>query len=100
MFIEKLSTDKMKRKYMKLFFLMNKDSSGEINSQELYQNFQEQGFKNVSKDLVDEIFTYVDYDGEGSVDYNEFIVACLNSEVLKRDASITSMFTFFGPDKD
>jgi len=41
MFIEKLSTDKMKRKYMKMFFLMNKDSSGEINMEELYQNFQE-----------------------------------------------------------
>ena len=52
MFMKKLANDKLTRKYQKQFFLLNKDSSGEIKAEELLECYKEQGFKHVGKDIV------------------------------------------------
>lgn len=55
---------------------MNKSSTGELTPKELMENYVEQKIGGISKDLVNEIFNNVDQDGQGSVDYEEFIVTC------------------------
>lgn len=48
---------------------------------------------------VARIFSFVDLDGTGAVDYDEFVVACLNPLIFKRKKTLNELFQFLGPDK-
>lgn len=53
----------------------------------------------ITKDQIDQIFNVIDADGQGSVDYDEFIVTCANPKVVKTPKAIEAMFIYLGPNE-
>jgi calcium-dependent protein kinase len=52
----------------------------------------------MSDDEIDEMFSKVDVDGSGAIDYSEFVVASMNEKNLLSNNKLQSAFKMF--DKD
>ena len=49
---------------------------------------------------LDELFIKIDSDGSGFIDYSEFIVACMDQDVLLSNEKLKSAFNMFDKDRD
>jgi calcium-dependent protein kinase len=82
----------------KLFNQIDVNDDGRINKDELYNGLKDQlRIKNLKKE-VDIIFKKLDMDGNGSIEYEEFIRAAVNKDFFISDEIIEFAFKFF--DKD
>ncbi|KAJ3670451.1 hypothetical protein LUZ60_010775 [Juncus effusus] len=80
-----------------LFFNMDEDRSGTITYDELKAGLAKLGSK-LSEDEVKQLMEAADLDGNGSLDYMEFITATMHRHKLKRDRLLYKAFLHF--DKD
>ena len=78
---------------------MNTSQSGTITADELYDVYQTFGFKRITKAMVSEIIAGVDADGEGSVDYKEFIATCVNTQKFRKEEIQRLFFSLLKPRK-
>lgn len=88
MYVVRFQTRNQNLKYRKLFFYLNTASSGEITAEELHNDFQTNDLQHVHRIQVEQIFDEVDFDGGGSVDYDEFVVTCISPKMLLNDSAI------------
>lgn len=79
--------------------LLNISSTGEITPQELWWNFNKYQIRGATKDKVTDLFNLIDFDGGGSVDYDEFIVICISTAIMLMEQTIKNMFDYFCPDE-
>ena len=63
---------------MKTFYLLNRDSDGQLKVEEMRYAFYNNGFNLIKEEEINAIFSQIDVDGQGTVDYPEFIVTCLS----------------------
>ena len=92
-----LHLDQMKETY-KVFKRLDENNDGIIAKEELI-NFLEKfyGIPNLKQE-VDEIFSYVDSDNNGYIEYEEFVRAAIDKEKLLTKDVMHCVFNFF--DKD
>ena len=82
----------------KLFNQIDVNDDGKINKDELYKGLKTRlRMKNLKKE-VDIIFKNIDMDGNGYIEYEEFVRAAVNKEFFVSDEVIYFAFKFF--DKD
>ncbi|XP_058072446.1 calcium-dependent protein kinase 19-like [Magnolia sinica] len=94
---ENLSEEEIKG--LKLTFTeMDSDKSGTITYEELKAGLAQLGSK-LSEAQVKQLMSAADIDGNGTIDYNEFITATMRRHRLERDDSLYKAFQYFDKDK-
>ena len=74
---------------------MNLD--GKISKEELYLAYTEAGIK-INKKELEKIINSIDFDGNGSIEYEEFIRVTLPKEQLLTDVNLKTAFDMFDLD--
>jgi calcium-dependent protein kinase len=82
----------------KVFLTYDENSDGKITKKEMTNVFEKVlHLKNFRKE-IDEIFKKLDYDNNGFIEYEEFVRASIDKEILVTDEILKFAFNFF--DKD
>ena len=55
-----------------MFFEFNTSRGGNLTKEELLNAFWRNGFQNVTSFQIDQLFSYLDGDGSGTLDFIEF----------------------------
>jgi calcium-dependent protein kinase len=66
----------------KVFRAMDVNGDGKLSKDEVKNGYAEYFGKALSDDQVDEMFAKVDADGNGEIEYSEFVVATMNEKNL------------------
>ena len=82
----------------KLFSQIDIDDDGKINEDELFKGLKVKLRGKISKKEVENIFKKLDMDGNGFIEYEEFVRAAVDKEFFVSDEIIQYAFKFF--DKD
>ena len=77
---------------------MDKDASGTLDRDEVFQGYEEHFGVAITEEQVDAMFKAVDIDGNGSIDYTEFVMATMNEKDLITNERLKAAFRLF--DKD
>jgi calcium-dependent protein kinase len=82
----------------KIFHQLDENNDGVLTREELVK-----GFRNFYGDMaeihVDEIMKMADLNGNGSIDYTEWLAATLNKQKLLNDTKLRIAFDYFDKDK-
>ena len=73
-----LIAKKDKSEIMKVFKCMDKEGLGYLTKKQIKDGFEELSQTKISDAEVAELFSAVDQNGSGKIEYTEFIVACLD----------------------
>ena len=87
------------KKLRKIFYKIDLNLDGKLSKEELYVAYQEAGI-NISKEELDNIIKTIDFDGNGSIEYEEFIRVTLAKEQLFTDVNLKTAFDMFDLDKN
>jgi len=93
-----LTNKNEKRELEKVFKAMDKDGSGTLDREEVFQGYEEHFGVAITEEQVDAMFKAVDIDGNGSIDYTEFVMATMNEKDLITNDRLKAAFRLF--DKD
>ena len=77
---------------------MDVDSDGKLSKDEIKLGYKEHFGKSLGDDEIDRIFSSVDSDMSGEIDYSEFVMATMNERNLASQARLEAAFKAF--DKD
>ncbi|OIT18834.1 calcium-dependent protein kinase 33, partial [Nicotiana attenuata] len=80
-----------------MFHNIDTDNSGTITYEELKSGLAKLGSK-LTEAEVKQLMEAADVDGNGSIDYTEFITATMHKHRLERDENLFTAFQYF--DKD
>ena len=97
--IHELSTTKEIIFLKKLFSSIDKDYDGKISKKELYDFL----FKYCNYDLtleVDQMFHNMDADRNGAIEFEEFLIASINKNLLLNEVNLKNAFNRFDFDKN
>lgn len=59
---------------------MDKNGDGKLSRQEILEGYEEHFNKSLDEDQLDKLFSSVDIDNSGFIDYSEFIMATMNEK--------------------
>lgn len=82
----------------KVFRAMDVNGDGKLSKEEIKNGYAEFFGKSLTDEQVDEMFAKVDADGNGEIDYSEFVVATMNEKSLLSNNKLQTAFKMF--DKD
>ena len=82
----------------KVFRAMDANGDGKLSKVEIKNGYAEYFGKSLTDEQVDEMFDKVDADGNGEIDYSEFVVATMNEKNLLSNNKLQTAFKMF--DKD
>lgn len=86
----------------KLFNMIDKNGNGKITKQELHEGLEE---LSLDRDLdlestVERIFSLIDGDNNGYIQYEEFVRGCINKDMFINENIIKMSFRFFDKDNN
>ena len=90
----KEETDEMER----IFAQMDKNNDGMLSKEEIKDGYEEHFGMAIDDEEIDKMFAAIDTDGNGTIDYSEFLVATMNEQQLLSKERLKSAFKMF--DKD
>jgi len=61
---------------------MDLNGDGKLDKEEIIAGYKEYYDKDLTQDEVDELFKNVDADGNGELEYSEFVIATMNEKNL------------------
>ena len=94
--VHNLATVEELNELQRAFNTLDISKTGKITKEELFQGFQ--AFTDEARDEVDAIFKEVDLDGNGEIEFSEWIVASIDKNSLITDEKLKMAFNLF--DKD
>lgn len=98
-FIASHLTNKEEKKDLeKIFRAMDANGDGELSKEEILAGYEEHFGIPISEETVDAMFKAVDIDGNGAIDYTEFVMATMNEKDLITNDKLRAAFRLF--DKD
>ena len=92
------SDNKLLNKLNQIYEKIDKNSDYKITKSELYKSYKEAGIP-ISQDELDKIINSVDFDMNGTVEYEEFIRMCIPKEKLFTEANLQNAFLLFDKDR-
>lgn len=92
--LTKEETDKMEE----IFAAMDKNNDGMLSKQEISEGYEEHFGIPIDDEELDKIFSAIDTDGSGAIDYSEFLMATMNEQQLMSKEKLKQAFKMF--DKD
>jgi calcium-dependent protein kinase len=84
-----------REKLSELFRAFDKNSDGKIDKAELKDGYENLMGKIMSDDEVESIFTKIDIDSSGFIDYNEFLGAAMSMETMMSEEKLRAAFAMF-----
>jgi calcium-dependent protein kinase len=93
-----LLTKQEKEQIDRVFRAMDLNGDGKLQKDEIKKGYAEYFGRNLTDQEVDELFARVDGDGNGEIEYTEFVVATLNEKNLLSNNKLQTAFKMF--DKD
>lgn len=87
-----------KESLAKVFKALDKNGDGKLSKEEVRDGYLAHYGKLISDDEVDKMFSAVDTDNSGYIDYTEFVVASINEKKLLSHDKLKAAFRIF--DKD
>ena len=94
-FAEKGQLNKLK----KIFYKIDLNLDGKLSKEELYTAYKEAGME-MPKEELDKVVESIDFDGNGYIEYEEFIRVTIPKEQLFTDANLRTAFDMFDLDKN
>ncbi len=96
--VNHLMSKEEKNEMLDIFTSFDKNGDGVLTKDEIFEGYKDiLGEIEASKE-VDRIFKEADLDNSGSIDYNEFLIACSNRQKLLNKEKLEATFKMF--DKD
>lgn len=92
--LTKEETDKMGE----IFAAMDKNNDGMLSKEEISEGYEEHFGIPIDDEELDKIFSAIDTDGSGAIDYSEFLMATMNEQQLMSKEKLKQAFKMF--DKD
>ena len=77
---------------------MDLNGDGKLDKNEIQLGYKEYYDKDLSDEEINEIFSKVDADGSGEIEYSEFVIATMNEKNLLSKNKLQTAFKMF--DKD
>ena len=77
---------------------MDLNGDGKLDKNEIQLGYKEYYDKDLSDEEINEIFSKVDADGSGEIEYSEFVIATMNEKNLLSNNKLQTAFKMF--DKD
>ena len=81
-----------REKLSEMFRAFDKNSDGKIDKVELKEGYENLLGKIMSDDEIEAIFKKIDVDSSGFIDYNEFLGAAMNMEVMMSEERLKQAF--------
>ena len=94
--VNNLATTEELDELQRAFNTLDISKTGKITREELFQGFQ--AFTDEARDEVDAIFKEVDLDGNGTIEFSEWIVASIDKNSLITDEKLKMAFALFDTD--
>ena len=79
----------------KLFFELDVKGVGVITREELYKGMVECFGDKTTREEVDQIFSNIDYDNNGTISFDEFVKAAIDKKKLLTDEKLKAAFSLF-----
>ena len=92
--LSKEETDKMEE----IFADMDENNDGMLSKEEISNGYEKHFGMAIDDDEIDKIFSAIDTDGSGAIDYSEFLMATMNEQQLLSKEKLKAAFKMF--DKD
>ncbi|KAG1667632.1 hypothetical protein FOA52_001688 [Chlamydomonas sp. UWO 241] len=83
-----------------IFLAMDTDKSGSISADEFALALQRKGNAHLKEEDVKRLVADADIDGDGQIDYEEFLAATINASKLQREDNLKAAFEHFDLDGD
>ena len=82
----------------KIFRSLDKNGDGHLSKEEIFEGYEENFGIPINEEDVDKMFKNIDIDGNGTIDYTEFVMATMNEKSLVSNEKLMQAFKMF--DKD
>ena len=94
-------TEEMLKEYKEMFEFFDNDSSGYLSNAEIYKVIQGVG-ENIDQAKVDEMIVAIDFDRNGEVDFEEFLVLMVKTLTINngKEEELVLVFRRFDTDGD
>ena len=92
------SDNKLLNELAKLYDKLDKNNDYKITKAELYRAYNDANIP-INKNEIDDIVNSIDFDMNGTVDYEEFIRMCIPKEKLFTEANLENAFLLFDTQK-
>ena len=87
------------QKLRNIFYKIDSNMDGKLSKEELYKAYKEAGI-DITKQELNKIIKFMDFDGNGYIEYEEFIRVTLPKEQLFTDINLKNAFDMFDKDKN
>ena len=87
-----------KEKIDAMFRAMDVDCDGKLSREEIKSSWNEHFDQDLTQDQIENIFSQVDTDVSGEIDYSEFVMATMNARSLLSQNRLESAFKAFDRD--
>jgi len=81
-----------------IFRAMDKNNDGMLSKEEISEGYEEHFGTAIDDEELDRMFAAIDTDGNGTIDYSEFLMATMNEQQLMSKEKLKAAFKMF--DKD
>lgn len=96
--VSQLSTKEETEEMERIFAQMDKNNDGMLSKEEIKDGYEEHFGMAIDDDEIDKMFAAIDTDGNGTIDYSEFLMATMNEQQLLSKERLKGAFKMF--DKD
>ena len=84
----------------KLFFELDVKGVGVITKEELYKGMEECFGNKITREEVNQTFSNIDYDNNGSISFDEFLKAAIDKKKILTEEKLRAAFSLFDRNGD
>ena len=95
-----MMNDEELKSLKKLFFELDIKGKGVITKEDLFRGMDECFEHKITQEEVDQIFSNIDYDNNGTISFDEFLKAAIDKKKLLTDEKLKAAFALFDMNGD